>query len=475
MIDNARKRYIFEEMPVLKSIFRCAIPSICSQIILVIYNLADTFFIGLAAKDSFYTSQGLSNALIGGVSICMPIFMLISAIANLFGVGGASLIARSLGKGDKDKAINASRFAFYGSLVFLLIYSLLILATLYPLTNFLSGDIEEVAQYSRIYILITVVAFGIPTGLATLFSHLFRAEGSATHASLGIMIGGLLNVALDPLFMFVFFDIKDAALAAALATGVSNVCGLLYFIFYRLRNKQSLLSVKFGTGMFKDKVPGEVLIIGLPACLMTFCENISYLLLDSIIANVSTDVVVNQAALAGVGASKKINMFAHSVARGMTQGVLPLIGYNKTSGRRIRMKKIVNSSMLITLGFAIICLILNTTLAEPLSMIFLNEKDAIYYSKEYLIVFAIGAPFSAIAYSIISFFQAVGHGKRSLLLALLRKGIIDIPLMFILVSSITYIVGIGAVWATPIADIVCCLVSLILFWTYLKNHARNNK
>ncbi|MCQ2792034.1 MAG: hypothetical protein MJ208_00760 [Bacilli bacterium] len=475
MIDNARKKYIFEEMPVLKSIFRCAIPSICSQIILVIYNLADTFFIGLAAKDPFYTSQGLSNALIGGVSICMPIFMLISAIANLFGVGGASLIARSLGKGDTERAKRASRFAFYGALISFFIYCLLMLALIYPLTNFLSGNDGAVAQYARIYILITVVAFGIPTGLATLFSHLFRAEGLALQASIGIMIGGLLNVALDPLFMFVFFDIKDAALAAALATGVSNVCGLLFFIVYRLKNKQSLLSFKFSKSMCHDGIPSEVLIVGLPACLMTFCENVSYLLLDSIIANVSTEVAVNQAALAGVGAAKKINMFAHSVARGMTQGVLPLIGYNKTAGKRIRMKKIVDYSMLITLGFAIVCLILNTTLAEPLSMIFLNESDAIYYSKEYLIVFAIGAPFSAIAYSIISFFQAVGHGKRSLLLALLRKGIVDIPLMFILVNSINYVIGIGAVWATPIADIVCCLVALILFWAYLKKHAQVDK
>lgn len=475
MLSSEKKRYLFEEMPVVRSVLKCAFPSVLSQLILVIYNLADTFFIAIASNDPFFVNQGLSNALISGVSICMPIFMLISAIANLFGVGAASVIARSLGKDKAERARNASRFAFYASLISFIVYCLIIFACINPLNNFLAGGDPQIIQYSKIYIMVTVVWFGLPTGLTTLFSHLFRAEGLTMQASIGIMIGGLLNVALDPLFMFVLFPIQDAAYAAALATGVSNVIGLIYFIIYRIyNNKKSLLSFKFKKKMFKDGLPGEIVVVGMPACLMTTCENLSYLILDSVIATVSTSAVINQAALAGLGASKKINMFAHSIARGMTQGVLPLIGYNKSSGRRIRMKKIVYSSMLITLGISLVCLILNTALATQLSSIFLHDSLALHYSRNYLIIFSIGVPFSAVAYSIISFFQAVGKGWRSLLLALLRKGVLDIPLMFILVRAITYVDGIGAIWATPIADIICCIVSLIFFFIYLKNHTKKD-
>ena len=239
--------------------------------------------------------------------------------------------------------------------------------------------------------------------------------------------------------------------------------------------------------MFFEGVPSEVLTIGLPACLMTFFENVSYMCLDHLISSCAATSVINDAAVSGVNAAKKVNMLAHSIARGMTQGVLPLIGYNKSSGRRIRMKKIVFTSTGITTFVAIICMVSNILLAKPLCDIFTSSSDSLNFAVQYLIIFSIGAPFSAFAYSVISFFQAIGKAWRSLILALLRKGILDIPLMFIL-SSLTNVYGV--IWATPsadivccglivaatpIADAVCCITAIILFIIYLRGHARNDK
>lgn len=473
-MDKANKIYIFEKMPVLKAVLKLAIPSVIGQLILVIYNLADTFFIGLASNSDYFVSNGLTNALVSGVGICTPVFMIISAISNLFGIGAGSVMSRSSGKRNYERQTNAAGFAIYGCLLSLIIYSLFSLLLVNPIISFLANGDATIMGYAKTYIITTVVICGVPTGLNTLFSHLLRAEGRSFNASFGIAIGGILNVALDPLFMFVICDIKDAALAAALATGLSNIIAFIYYVilYIKIKNKTNI-PIKFSKAYFMESIPGEVLRIGLPACLMTLCENISYMVLDFLVGGFASEEITRRAALAGVSAAKKVNMFAHSIARGMTQGVLPLIGYNKSSGKRQRMKNIVFASMSITLAIAVICLLINIFFAKPLSAIFLHDDSALEYSSLYLLIFSIGAPFSAIAYSVISFFQAVGKAWRSLILALLRKGILDIPLMFIIPLLYNNGKGTGIVMATPIADIACCLLAVILFTYYLKKHGKD--
>lgn len=479
---DAKKKDLFENKPVLKAIFSLAIPSIIGQLILVIYNMTDTFFIGQASR---LIDPALSSELVAGVTICMPVYMILTAISNLFGIGAASVISRSLGKNNPWRAKNSSRFAFWACLFTTLFYCLLVLLISGPLASFLSGNAPATAEFAKQYIIYCVVVFGVPTALNTLFSHLMRAQGKSLHASIGIVIGGLLNCALDPLFMFVFFKIEDAAIAAALATGVSNTIALIYYLvlFYYSR-KTSVISLKFSKKAFSEGIPLEVMEIGLPACLMTLCENISYMILDNLVGTVIIAKEVSEetlassaAALAGVGVAKKINMFAHSVVRGMSQGVLPLIGYNKSSGNRKRMKQIVYTSGSISLVVALMCMVVSLIFARPLSQIFVHEQEAISRAAEFLGILCIGAPFSAIAYTVISFFQAVGKAWRSLLLALLRKGILDIPMMYIF-----YAISISSnnvygpeliIWATPIADMACFALSLVLFFIYLHNNGQN--
>ena len=339
---DLKKKDLFEKQPILKAIFSLAIPSIIGQLILVIYNMTDTFFIGQA---STMIGSSLSSELVAGVTICMPVYMILSAISNLFGIGGASVISRSLGKGNAWRAKESSRFAFYSCLITTIVYCLLILLISQPLAVFLSGNAPETAKFARQYILYCVVIFGIPTALNTLFSHLLRAQGKSLHASIGIALGGILNCALDPLFMFVILPLEKAAIAAAVATGVGNTIALIYYLVYFIVGRKKLvISLKFSKKIFTEGIPGEVVKVGTPACLMTLCENISYMVLDNLVGTVITAKAITEeslqqsaAALAGVGVAKKINMLAHSIVRGMTQGVLPLIGYNKSSGNRKRM------------------------------------------------------------------------------------------------------------------------------------------
>lgn len=451
-----KEKELFEERPVLGSVLTLAIPSVIGQLILVIYNMADTFFVGLAKQDP----------LLAAVTVCMPAFMFLSAISNLFGVGGSSVMGRAMGKGDWKRAKSAFSFAIWGCLLVSILYCLFAFFASDFFIDLLGGGDVAVHESAKIYLLIAVVACGVPTSINTLFSHLIRAEGYSLHASLGIVIGGLLNMALDPLFMFVIM--KDNVIAgAALATGLSNVIALAYYIvIFLVLRKKLFFSMKIGKRLFENRLALDVLKIGMPACLMTLCENISYAILDNLMQGVSLS------AQAGVGVAKKVNMFAHSFVRGMAQGVLPLIAYNKASGNRKRMKSVVYTSGAISLGIATIAMVISLVFAKPLIQIFISSEtsESLGYGIAFLRIFCIGAPFSAIAYSIISFFQAVGCAYRSLLLALLRKGIVDIPLMFILQGVIpTY----GIVAATPIADAICCVVALVLFGVYLKKHGQN--
>lgn len=447
------KKELFESMPVPRAILKLALPAVLGQIILVVYNMADTFFVGLSGSD----------AMLSAVTVCMPAFMFLSAIANLFGIGGASLISRAMGDNRPERAKNAARFSFWGCLAVTALYSLFAYVYADGFLYLLGAVDAEVLSLAKEYLICTVVLGGVCTAMSALLSHLIRAEGRSFHASMGITIGGILNMALDPLFMFVLLPKGNEVLGAAIATALSNCAALLYFVGVLIaKHKRSCLRFTPKFDMFLQGVPGQVLAAGLPACLMTLFENISFAVLDALMA-------VNGIAFqAGLGVAKKVNMLAHSMVRGMAQGVLPLIGYNFSSGDHKRMKQTVSLSMTISVGLAAVCTLICLIWAHPLTALFIPTGALSQtYGTDFLRILCLGAPFSACAYACISFFQATGRGLRSFLLAIMRKGLLDIPLMFILqqVDAIY-----GMVWATPLTDGVCCLVSLLLFFSFLKHH-----
>lgn len=452
-----KEKELFETTPIMRAIAELAFPSIMGQIILVIYNMADTFFVGLTRSDAMITA----------VTVCMPAFMFLSAISNLFGVGGASVISRFLGVNNKKDAGRASAFAIWGCVAVSVLYALGAWVFMDGFVNLLGGGNNELVHREACrYMLIAVVIGGTVTSLNTLFSHLVRAEGRSLQASIGIMLGGILNMVLDPIFMFIILPKGNEVVGAALATMFSNVAALIYFLIIIIKNRRELvLSAKPERAMFENKIPSAVISIGIPACLMTLCENISYAILDNLMSLAGT------AQQAGIGVAKKVNMLAHCIVRGMSQGVLPLIGYNFASGNKKRMRQTVYISAGISIVISTVCMTVCLLFARELIGLFIPEASESHeWGNRFLRILCIGAPFSACAYAVISFFQATGHGVKSLILALLRKGVLDIPLMFVLNSVYpTY----GIVWATPAADIICSICAAILFVSFMKKHAHD--
>ena len=451
MHENSRERALFESSPIPRAILRLALPTVIGQAILVVYNMADTFFIGLTGSD----------AMVSAVTVCTPAFMFLSAISNLFGVGGSSVISRALGCRLHERARCASSFAFWGCLLTTLLYALGAFLLLDPFIDALGGSDAAVHAQARSYLTVTVALGGLCTSMSALLAHLVRSEGRSTQASVGIVLGGLLNIALDPLFMFVLLPRGQEILGAAIATTLSNLISLLYFALLMSRTRsRSVLRVAPVPGMLTQGIPFAVLSCGLPACLMTLLENISYAVLDHLMA------LSGVAMQAGLGVAKNVNMLAHSIVRGMAQGVLPLISYNYASGNHVRMRRAATLSMLISVALASLCMAVCLVFSEPLIALFIpHGTQSVRCGARFLRILCIGGPFSACAYAIISFFQAVGCGLRSFVLAILRKGLLDIPLMFLLrFFSPVY----GIVMATPIADIVCCAAAALMYISFLR-------
>ena len=450
-MNPVQERELFEERSVLSAVFRLAFPTVIGQIILVIYNMADTFFVGLTGND----------AMLAAVTVCMPAFMFLSAISNLFGVGGASVISRALGKGSAREVSLASCFAFWGCLAVTALYSLGAYLFRDVFMDLLGGTNPQVHRNAVEYLTCTVVCGGVLTSVSVLFSHLIRAEGRAVHASVGIAIGGVLNIALDPLFMFVILPPGREALGAAIATTVSNAVSLIYFSLVLLKiRKRSLLRFRFSFDMFRQRIPSAVFAAGLPACVMTLFENISYAVLDKLMSFAGLSMQ------AGIGVAKKVNMLAHCMVRGISQGSLPLIGYNYASKNMERMRESVRVSHASSIAVAAVCMVMNLTLARQMIGLFIHtDSDSLQYGVDFLRILCVGGPFSASAYTIISFFQATGQGRKSFLLAILRKGIVDIPLMFML-NLVLPVYGI--VLATPLADALCCAAANMMLIAFLK-------
>ena len=447
---------IFECQRTLPAVLRLGLPTIAGQVILVLYNLADTFFIGLTENDAKLIS----------VTVCMPAFMVLSAIANLFGVGGASAISRAFGKKDEGRAGQSGAFALWGAAVVTLLYCLLIWLLADPIVDLLGGAHRDVHAVAKTYLLVTVALGGLCTTGSNLLAHLIRTEGNAAISGLGIILGGLLNIGLDPLFMFVLLPAGQEVFGAALATALANLLSFLYFLLALawIRRKGSRLRFSANFNFLRNGVPREVMSTGLSACLMTLFENISYAVLDNRMMRAGL------ACQAGIGVAKKLNMLSHSVTRGMAHGVLPFLGYNYAARHFGRLKRALGWAAGITVGLSLINMSICLILCEPLSAAFLNDNgDSLLFGARFLQILCLGAPFSAFSYTVISFFQAVKRNGQAFSLAVLRKGAVDIPLMLLL--GILFPIY-GLVWATPLADLICCITATVLFLHWLRQHKK---
>ncbi len=446
MNENLQKEQLFASAPVGRAVISLAIPTVIAQLITVIYNMADTFFIG---------QLGDPNQ-VAAATLAMPVFMFLTAFANLFGIGGASMISRCLGAGDREKAKHTAAFCIWAAAIVSLLYGIAVILLKNTLLPILGTD-EATRSFCSSYIFWTVGIGAVPTVLNTGLAHLIRSEGYAGQASFGVAFGGILNMILDPVFIFL---LRMQITGAAIATMLSNVAATVYFLgfLFRIRKNTTITPsptyFTFGRG-----IPLEVLSVGLPSFMMTLMSTVSNLTLNKMIASYSNEAV------AGMGIAKKIDLMAFAIAQGMTQGTLPLIGYNYSSGNHTRMLAALKSLLLDCLVVAIGGMALMFFGAASITRCFISDAVTVEFGRSFLRIVCLACPTTALNFLAITIFQATGKKVQPLILSLLRKGGADIPLMLLF----NHVWGShGIAWATPLADLLALTVSLFLTIPYLK-------
>ncbi len=445
-----QNKAVFEDMPVSKALATLAVPTIISQLITMIYNLADTFFIGR-------TNDPLKVA---AATVSFILLFMMSAWANLFGVGGGSLISRLLGEKRPDEAKKVSAFSFYGAVIIATVYATVTYVFMDPILMFI-GASENTIVYARDYAFWVVTVGGIPTTMSMTLAHLLRSEGYAREASFGLGMGGVLNIILDPLFMFVIMPSGREVTGAAVATMLSNVIVFIYmFTVYLKMSRNTCMSVSPKKAIEGLKFTGEVFAVGLPSAINTLLSCLSNSTINSLMTS-HGDIP-----MAAMGVVKKIDMLPMNIGMGLCQGMLPLVAYNYAAGNFKRMKAVSNTARLWGISFAGICIVLFELFTGNIVKFFIEEPETLALGTNFLRVACLATPLMVTNVQMNYTFQAMGKGRQSLILSSCRQGLVNIPLLFVM----NHFFGMyGIVWTQFIADMITLAISFTLYYFVYKS------
>lgn len=437
-MPNSNAVEIFEKAPVPKAVLTNTLPAMAAMLMVLIYNLADTFFIGQTHND----------ILVAAVSLATPVFLLFMAFGTVFGMGGTSVISRALGEGRTEYAKKVCSFCMWGCIVVGLAVSALFLLFMDNILD-LVGASADTWEPAKTYL--TIVALGGPFVLiSNCYSNVIRAEGSSTQAMLGQLLGNLVNVVLDPVMILGF---NWGIAGAAAATVIGNILGAGYYLLYFIRGK-STLSIRLSDFAIKDKIAGGVLAIGIPASLGSLLMSVSQIIVNAQMAN------YDDLAVAGIGVAMKVTMMTGMVCIGFGQGVQPLLGYCVGAKLWERFKKTMRFSSIFSLGLSAVMTALCYLLRNQIVGAFLTEPGAFDYAVRFTNILLTTSLLFGVFYVLCNSLQAMGAATPALIVNLSRQGLIYIPALFILQARLGVT---GLVWAQPVADILSTFLVLFLY------------
>lgn len=439
---------IFQNAPVPKAVLVNVIPSIISMIMVLVYNLADTFFIG-QTKDPL---------MVAAVSVATPAFLFFMAVGMLFGIGGTSLIARLLGEGRQGDAKHVSSFCFWTGGTIGVVSCLLMFFCSSPISRAI-GASDDTISYASQYL--SIVALGIPfLIISNMFSNIIRAEGNAKIAMAGMILGNLVNIVLDPIMIL---TLKWNVAGAAIATVLGNIASSVFYIAHLL-SKKSLLSIHPKEYKVGGNVAAGVFAIGIPASLNSILLSVSNIFINSLMK------VHGDMALAGLGVAMKVNMIVVMLLIGLGTGIQPLLGYCFGARNRKRYVSVMKFSLCLAFGLSLIMTAICYFGAGPLVKAFLDNKDAYVYGFSFARILIYSGPILGLLFVFINAIQATGAALPSLVLSVSRQGLLYLPMLFVMNG----IFGTEKmlVMAQPITDYLATALAAVLFlFTYKKYFA----
>lgn len=406
---------IFESESIPRAIAALSIPTVLSSLVTILYSLADTYFVGML-------NNSVQNS---AVTLSAPVLLAFNAVNNLFGVGSSSMMSRALGRKDYETARRSSAFGFYCSIFFGVLFSISCTVFFEPLLNIIGAD-ATTKDATAAYLFWTVSLGAAPAILNVVMAYMVRAEGSAIHASIGTMSGCLLNIILDPIFVLPW-GLDMGAEGAGLATFISNCVAVLYFIILILyRRKSTFVSINPKYFGFRKIIVLGVCAVGIPASIQNLLNVTGMTILNNFTSVYGSD------AIAAMGIAQRINTVPTNIALGFSQGIMPLVSYNWASGNMKRMKDAIFFALRIIL-LSMLSVSVIFYIGAPLFVsLFMKNEIIVDYGTRFLRGFCLGIPLLTIDFLAVGVFQAVGMGSKSFMFAILRKLILEIPLIFLL-------------------------------------------
>ena len=438
------KNDLFESMKPAKALAIMALPTIGSQLVTLLYNLADTWFIGRTNNPY----------MVGASSLALTIYLAEAALSNVFGVGGGSLMVRLIGEKRHDDARKVASYSLAFAFIAAAVFSVLMLFLMGPVLRLL-GASDNTLSYGKQYVLTTVVIGGIPTVLSMCMPQLLRNSGYSREAGLGVALGSISNVILDPLFMFVILPRGYEVLGAGIATMLANVISLTYFIimFRKLRDKTVLVLPRR-----LERIGGRNLrslySVGLPTAVSIFLFDLVTIVINRLAAS------YGDIPLAALGIVLKLERLPLNIGIGVCIAMVPLIAYNYGARNLQRMRQFFSLTRIVILGFACICAVLFWFCADPLVKAFIKNEETVLLGAAFLKGRCVSLPFMMVGYHISNYMNAVNKGKFSFLLALIRHVVLIIPIAFVM----NYIWGMeGLIWSQLVADALNAIISFLVY------------
>lgn len=447
-MENEEKIELFENIPVRKAVIKLSVPTVLSSLVMVIYNLADTYFVGML-------NNPIENS---AVTLAAPLLLAFNAVNNLFGVGSSSMMSRALGRKNFDTVYRSSAFGFYCAVISGALFSLLYTLLHIPLLTILGAD-SETAAATQQYLKWTVGFGAVPAILNVVLAYLVRAEGASLHASVGTMSGCILNIVLDPFFVLPQFLDMGAA-GAGLATFISNCFACIYFfILLFVKRKSTYVCINPKMFTLNKKIVSGVFAVGVPAAIQNLLNVTGMTVLNNFTA------AFGSSAVAAMGIAQKINMIPMQVALGFSQGIMPLISYSYASKNIKRMKKALVFSSKISIGFLLMATIGFYIFSGGLISMFMQNEAIVAYGSKFLRGMCLSLPFLCMDFIAVGVFQACGMGKKSLIFAIMRKIVLEIPALFLL----NYMYPLyGLAYAQTVSEIILAAAAVITLVSLFK-------
>lgn len=433
--------YYLEKAPVSKAIMHMVLPMMLSFIATMIYNITDAYFIGK-----------LNNtAMMAAVTLGLPFSAVLMAFGHLFGVGSGTFVSRLLGEKKIENAKQVSSINFWSTIFMGIVLMAVSLPLLSPIIGLL-GAAGETVLYTKNYILLFVL--GAPFVMASIsLEETVRAEGASTASMIGMISGVIVNIILDPIFIFLF---HMNVMGAALATVLGNLVSACWYVYY-LQRKSPVLSVSWKAFKPSKKIYGSILKVGISAFLLD-----GFMVITSLLFN-NYSMIYGDSVVAGFGISQRIIQIVDFISMSFAMGSVPLIAYAYSAKNEERLMEIIKKTILYMLGIILILSVALFTLKAQVIGIFSIDPKVIDIGQRILFAQLCSTAFAALSGIFTGIFQAFGTSVPSTIMSVFR-GIIFIPIL--IAGNLLFAVN-GVIWAMTLSEGIAALVGVFL-WIYIR-------